>query len=152
MEPKEKKLFSEWDESLAAETVKEFEGLRLNAYQCSAGVWTIGWGHTGSEVAGMLTITRKRAEQFLAADLTRTRDYLARFISAPVTKGQFIAIVSLAFNCGGYAIARSTLVRMLNAGDARGAAEQFAQWINVRGQPNPGLINRRAREAEIFVS
>lgn len=137
--------------------LKGFEALRLNAYQCSAGVWTIGWGHTGS-VSGKpvqpgMTITEAEAEKLFTQDLAHfekaIRDALG---NTQVTPAEFDMVVSLAFNAGAETVANSTLVRKLKAGDREGAAQEFASWNKSRGRVVQGLTNRRREEAAIFRS
>lgn len=137
--------------------IKEFEGLELTAYRCPAGIWTIGWGHTGPDVRPGLTITGARAEELLAADLREFEAGVARL--APVASdNQFSALVSFAFNVGldedGDSIAEglgdSTLLRKHNAGDFEGAARQFAKWNTAKGHVLPGLSRRRAMEAGLY--
>ncbi len=132
------------------ELTREFEGLRLEAYQDSAGVWTVGYGHTGAEVHGGLTITRDQAEEFLRGDLEKAAAAVRRLIKVEVTQGQFDALVDFAFNLGAGRLASSTLLRELNAGNGVGAAEQFARWSCAGGAVLPGLLRRRRAEAARF--
>lgn len=136
------------DEGLAL--IKRWEGLRLQAYLCPAGVWTIGYGHTGPDVTPGLVITEAYAEALLRQDLRTFEDGVSRLVTAPLTDNQFSALVSLAFNIGLGAFARSTLLRKLNAGDYAGAQAQFHVWNKAGGKVLPGLVNRRAGEAALF--
>lgn len=140
-----------------AAIIKEFEGLRLTAYLCPAGVWTIGWGHTGPDVKPGLVITHERAEELFADDLQEFEAGVARL--APVASdNQFSALVSFAFNVGldedGDSLAEglgdSTLLRKHNAGDFEGAAREFAKWNTAKGHVLPGLSRRRAMEAALY--
>lgn len=120
--------------------------------------WTIGYGSTGADPfnGGRIrkgTIwTRQQAEQ-------RFRDHLAQFeadvaamIQRPTTQGQFDALVSLAYNIGVEALRKSTLLRLHNAGDFGGAAEQFERWNRAGGRVMAGLTRRRAAEARMYTS
>lgn len=137
--------------------IKHFEGLALKAYKCPAGVWTIGYGHTGPDVVPGLVITEARADALLAADLARFEAGVARL--APVTTdNQFSALVSFAFNVGldedddtiTEGLGDSTLLRKHNAGDYEGAAREFAKWNKANGVVLSGLDRRRAMEADLY--
>lgn len=137
--------------------IKEFEGLRLNAYLCPAQVWTIGWGHTGPDVKRGMVISEGRAEQLLRDDLDRFEAAVQRLASV-VTDNQFSAMVSFAFNVGededadtiAEGLGDSTLLRKHNAGDFAGAAREFAKWNKAAGKVLPGLTRRRAMEAALY--
>lgn len=129
--------------------IKEFEGLYLKAYRCPAGVPTIGYGHTAGVVMGQ-TITKQQADDYLRRDVRQFERAVARLVSVPLTQGQFDALVSFAFNLGEGALAQSTLLRLLNAGDYAGAAAQFDRWNKAGGRVLPGLVRRRAAERALF--
>ena len=106
--------------------IKEFEGCRLTAYKCPAGVWTIGFGHTGT-VDGKLigkgmTITAAKATELLKKDLAEFEAAVNGCVTVPITQNMFDALVSFSFNVGAGALRRSTLLRKLNAKDYEGAA------------------------------
>jgi lysozyme len=112
--------------------IKAHEGLRLEAYPdpgTGDKPWTIGYGHTGPDVVPGLRITAERAEELLRADVARFEAAVTRLVTVPLSQPQFDALVSFAFNTGEGALARSTLLRMLNAGDYAGAGEQFDKWV-----------------------
>ena len=134
--------------------IKGFEALRLVAYPdpgTGGKPWTIGWGHTKGVKQGDC-ITQEQAEQFLSDDLAVFELTANSAIKRPMTQNQFDAMVSLAFNIGGSAFAGSTLVKKFNAGDAKGAADEFPKWKNSGGKVMPGLVKRRAAERETFLS
>ncbi|ENI1055666.1 MULTISPECIES: lysozyme [Serratia] len=136
------------------EFIKGFEQLRLKAYPdpgTGGKPWTIGWGHTKGVKQGD-RITQEQAEQFLSDDLAVFELTVNSAIKRPMTQNQFDAMVSLAFNIGGSAFAGSTLVKKFNAGDAKGAADEFPKWKNSGGKVMPGLVKRRAAEREVFLS
>ena len=128
--------------------IKRSEGCRLTAYKCPAGVWTIGFGHTATAKPGM-TITQAQADELLASDLARFEDGVAK-ICKVATDNQFAAMVSLAFNIGLEAFRTSTLCRKHNEGDYAGARAEFARWNRGGGKVLPGLVTRRADEAELY--
>jgi len=135
---------------LGIEAIKQFEGCVLGTYRCAAGVQTIGYGHTGSDVTAGLSISRERAEALLVSDLERFERAVEGAVGRPMTQGQFDAMVSLAFNIGAEAFRKSTLVRKFNEGDTPGAGQQFVVWHKVAGQLNTGLLQRRAAELWMF--
>lgn len=131
--------------------VKNSEGCKLAAYKCPAGVWTIGYGHTGPDVKPGLVISKERAEQLLAADLAKFADGVNEICAGlSLTQGQFDAMVSFAYNLGVGALAGSTLMRLLRSGDVAGAARQFDRWNKADGKVLPGLVVRRAAERDLF--
>lgn len=131
--------------------VKDSEGLVLKAYLCPAKVWTIGYGSTGAHVKPGMVITEARAEELLREDLTRFEKAVAE--AAPdATDNQFAAMVSLAFNIGIAAFLKSTVLRKHKAGDHHGAAEAFKLWNKGGGKVLPGLVTRRAKEAQLYRS
>ena len=135
--------------------IKSFEGLKLEAYRCPAGVWTIGWGHTASVQPGD-QITEERAEALLAEDVARVARDLPKVVHVPITQGQCDALVSLCFNLRGGpqglpAIA-PRLVAKLNAGDYTGAAGEMLDIDRANGQVLPGLAHRREAEQAVFLN
>lgn len=132
------------------EALKQYEGLSLTAYRDSGGVWTIGYGSTRDVREGM-RISQAEADQRFLADTEWAQAAVRTDVVVPITQPQFDALVSLAYNIGAGAFAKSTLVRLLNAGDYRGAAEQFLVWNKVRGEVVTGLAVRRAQERAMFL-
>lgn len=135
--------------------IKHYEGLRLKAYQCRAGRWTIGYGHTHNINMGDL-ITKEQAEAFLHEDIAQVTALLNAQIKVPLTQNQYDAICSLVFNIGMTAFTTSTLLKKLNVGDYLGAASEFMKWnkatINGKRTLLPGLIKRRQAEKALFES
>lgn len=144
------------DPMIAAPFIREKEGLRLKAYRCSAGVSTIGYGHTGDVPEGQ-EITKERAEGLLKTDVRQAASYVVSAVRE-CTEGQFIALVSLVFNVGPTAFKNSRLVAKLNAGDIEGAADEFDNWVYAKNpktgkkEISLGLKARRADEKEMFLS
>ena len=141
--------------------IKEFEGLELEAYRCSAGVWTIGYGHTSAAGEPMVTpdlvITEPEADQILRHDLHDYEQAVLRSVTVPLNQSEFDALVSWTFNLGSGALSRSTMLARLNAEDRTGAAEALTWWVKATN-PNtgesvtlPGLERRRNAEAELFL-
>jgi len=126
------------------------EGLELKAYQDSVGVWTIGYGHTGSDVKRGLVITQPQAEILLAADVAWAVTAVNKAVTAPINQNQFDAMVDFTFNLGAANFTTSTLLRLLNAGDYAGAAAQFIRWNKAGGKVLAGLTKRRQAETTLF--
>jgi lysozyme len=132
------------------------EGKRLQAYLDGGGVWTIGVGHTAfrgppKPVKGMV-ITDQECDDILANDLVHFENKVNEIVKVDLNQNQFDALVSLCFNIGEGAFAKSTLVRKLNAGDYAGAADQFMVWNKDNGKTVQGLTNRRAKEKALFLT
>lgn len=132
--------------------IKMFEGLRLEPYKDSGGLWTIGIGHLIRPGEHFTRITTRQAEAILQSDLRVARGGVERVVKVPITDNQFGALVSFAFNCGTTALERSTLLKKLNAGNIKGAQDEFAKWNKVKGKVVRGLTRRRAAEAALFAS
>lgn len=142
--------------------VKQGDG-SCKAYRCPAGRWTCGWGCT--EGVGPLTHwTRDEATEALAEEMRKHERIVEKLVSVPLTQGQFDALVSFSYNTG--ALSGSTLLKHLNAGDYARAASHFMDWKKARVQgataklykvPDgtlttlPGLVTRRAAEAQLFL-
>lgn len=138
------------------DAIKKHEALRLTAYlPTKDDVWTIGYGHTKTARRGMV-ITEAQAEELLRQDLAWVEDVIDRFVKVPLTQNQRDAVGSLIFNIGGGAFSKSTVLRRLNAGDYRGAADAFLMWDKQRdrttGKMNTlrGLTRRRQEERAMF--
>lgn len=140
-----------YNPSIASDFVKRWEGRELKAYQCSAGKWTIGYGHVNGVQEGD-EISPAEAEQLLVEDLTAISDGLNRLVNVGVTEGQYIALLSLAFNIGATALKKSTLLFHLNHKRYDEAAAEFDKWIYAGGKVSEGLKRRRKAERELFES
>ena len=134
-----------------AELIKSFEGLELEAYLCPADIWTIGYGHTGNVKEGD-SITKSEAESLLDKDLQTFRNGVKRLVKVPLNENQFGALVSFAYNLGLGSLQSSTLLKMLNAGDYTGAADQFLRWNKSGGKVLTGLVRRREAERAVFLT
>ena len=143
--------FSYSDTGLAL--TKRFEGLRLEAYQDCGGVWTIGYGHTGSEIKAGQRIDGPKAESLLRIDLQAAIGCVNGSVHADVAlaQHQFDALVDFCFNVGQRHFQQSSLLRCVNGGDFDGAAREFGLWVDVGQRAIQGLVQRRAAEAALFV-
>lgn len=144
-----RKLINEWSVAPASIFIKKWEGCRLEAYRCSAGVATIGWGHTKGVQMGD-RICLNKAEKYLLDDLVEFQKGLASLVDVEVTETQFIALMSFVFNLGLGAFKGSTIRKKVNAKDFDGAVEEFGRWVYANGKIVQGLVNRRREEAEFF--
>ena len=135
--------------------IKKWEGLRLKAYLCPAGVPTIGYGHTYNVKMGQ-TISVAQAELFLDHDYQDAEEQVLSLVKVPLTENQLGALTSFVFNLGSGNLRISTLLRKLNLGDYRGAAEQFGAWNKARVNgvmvALDGLTKRRADEKNLFLA
>lgn len=129
--------------------IKQWEGLRLDAYQCDAQVWTVGYGHTATAKQGM-KISAEQAERLLYQDLALFEAAVSRAVEVKLADNQFAALVSWTYNVGVRAMQQSTLIRKLNQGDYAAVPGELARWNKVKGRPNKGLSNRRAAEAGLW--
>lgn len=127
--------------------IKEFEGCRLKAYKCPAGVWTIGYGHTMGVKQGQ-TITNSKAITFLKNDLVKFEKIVTNMVNVPLTQNMFDSLVSWAYNVGNRST--STLVRLLNKQDYKGAASQLLLWNKANNKELAGLTRRRKEEKKLF--
>lgn len=131
--------------------IKKHEGLRTSAYKCPAGVWTVGYGHTRSVKAGDV-ITEKEADNLLIQDLAAAAADVSRLVKVPLTQGQFDALCSFVFNLGAGSLMKSSLLKYVNAGDFKKAADEFEKWVYSGGRILKGLVNRRKDERQLFIS
>lgn len=129
--------------------VKKFEGCKLIAYKCPAGVNTIGYGHTLNVKLGT-EITQQEAERLLMNDLLNVGNSVTK-LTKNVTQNQFDSLVSFAYNCGVGALTYSTLLKKVNANPKdENIRLQFAKWNKVGIEPNRGLTRRRLAEWQLY--
>jgi lysozyme len=130
------------------------ESLQLEAY-LDGDVWTIGWGTTrinGKPVKAGMRITREQAIEYFNHDMAIFEQDVTKLVKVPLTNNQFSAVVSLVYNVGTTQFSKSTLLRKLNAGDYKGAADEFGRWVYDNGKILKGLVTRRQREKELFLT
>lgn len=135
--------------------IKRWEGCRLKAYRCSAGVLTIGYGHTSAagapKVVEGMVITQQTADDILVHDLVKYEAAVQKALTRSPNQHQFDACVSLCFNIGPGAFAKSSVARRFNDGNVQGAADAFLFWNKAAGRVLPGLEKRRADERQMFL-
>jgi len=136
------------------ELIKEFEGLRLKAYKCPAGVWTIGYGHTSEAGAPAVTpgmiISKENAEEILKRDMVQYEDGVRKLVKIGITQGQFDALVSFAYNAGVWRLSESTLLKRINAGRLDEVPAEFMKWTRGGGKELAGLVRRRRAEVKLW--
>lgn len=133
------------------ELIKEFEGLKLESYKCPAGIWTIGYGHTGKNIIKGMKITKKEAEDYLYNDLKIHSEYIKRLVKVEINQNQTDALISLEYNIGYNAFKNSTLLKLLNQGKYLEASKEFDKWVYSNNKKLKGLILRRKKEKELFL-
>lgn len=128
--------------------IKQYEGCRLAAYRCAAGVWTIGYGHTAGAHSGM-TITQAQADAYLQQDIAKFEGYVNNPAYVPITanlnQNQFDALVSFAFNLGA-----GNLRKLCKGRTAAQIAQAMTQYCKANGKVLAGLRRRRAAEQALF--
>lgn len=145
----------------AVELVKKWEGLMLDAYQDQAGVWTIGYGTTsatGVKVTKGMRITKEKAEELLERELEKLALQVMRKVSVDINDNELSALLSFAYNVGIGNFSKSSVLKRLNAGDRKGAADAFLMWNKItdpktkRKVVSQGLMNRRHSERALFLA
>ncbi|MGZ0299589.1 lysozyme [Citrobacter freundii] len=139
--------------------IKDFEGGSLTAYPdpgTGGAPWTIGYGWThpvdGKPIKPGMTIKQETADRLLKTGLVSYENDVLKMAKVKLTQGQFDALVSFAYNVGSRALSTSTLLRKLNDGDVRGAADEFLRWNKAGGKVLNGLTRRREAERALFLS
>jgi lysozyme len=138
-----------------ADLIKEFEGCKLKAYQCSAKKWTIGYGNTffedGTPVVAGNAITQQKAEQLFEIIADEFASKVAKLVPSHINPNQFGALVSFAYNCGIANLQKSTLLKKViaNHNDPSIKAE-FLKWNKAGGKVLAGLTRRREAEANLY--
>ena len=138
--------------SQGVEFIQQMEGFSPTPYKDGGGVWTIGYGHVIRPGESLDTITLEQGKMLLIKDLAVAEEAVTRNISVKLNEAQFCALVSFAFNVGGYALKTSTLKRVLNAGDYSGVPAQLDRWVFDNKQKIKGLVNRRKAEGDLFIN
>lgn len=127
--------------------IKHYEGCKLTAYQDVGGIWTIGFGHTGSDVWPNGSITKDRANELLEEDIEKFYK-LDEHISEVVNDNQYSALLCLAYNIGLSALLKSTLLKLVNVGESPDG--EWTKWSHVNGKIINGLLARRVAELELY--
>lgn len=135
---------------LAKTKIKEYEGCRLTAYKCPAGILTIGYGHTKGVQSGM-SITPEQADFYLNEDISLVEKQI-RENMPQLPQCQYDAVVSFVFNLGWPKFSNSTLCRKIKANhNDPSIPAEIKRWVYASGQILPGLVKRRAWEAKRYI-
>lgn len=143
--------------------IKRYEELVTHSYLCPAGILSVGWGHTGSDVKEGMIITKEEAENLLKKDLKKFEgklNYAIEHDNVTLNQNQFDACISFIFNAGFSAFIFSTLYKKLKQGDYEGASDEFLKWVYITKIDKltgerfkiklKGLETRRKSEQELF--
>jgi lysozyme len=138
-----------------SDLIKEFEGCKLKAYQCSAKKWTIGYGNTffedGTPVVAGNAITQQKAEQLFEIIANDFSAKVAKLVPSHITPNQFGALTSFAYNCGVVTLQKSTLLKKVNANhNDPSIRAEFMKWNKAGGNVLAGLTRRREAEANLY--
>jgi lysozyme len=130
--------------------IEDFEGCELTAYEDSGGVWTVGYGHTGTNVMPGETITHAEADALLQQDVAATEIEVAHLVEIVLTPNEFAALVSFQFNTG--ALGTSPGLALLNENRPQEAwDDHLCLYIHdANGNALEGLVRRRAAERALF--
>jgi lysozyme len=127
--------------------LKKFEGCKLKAYYCPAGVCTIGYGHTSAagapQVVDGMTITQADAEDILKRDIVKYEIAVMDLVKVKLTQNQFDVLVDFAYNAGVGNLKSSTMLKKVNAGDLDAVPAELMKWTKGGGKVLPGLVRRR---------
>jgi lysozyme len=137
------------------ELIAEFEGFSPTIYKDVAGYPTIGFGHLLKENEEKLFqngITKEQAYELLAKDVKEAENAIIKYVRVPLTQNQFDALVSFVYNVGSGNFQKSTLLKELNAKNYAKAADEFLKWTKAGGKEYKGLVRRRQKERELFLS
>jgi lysozyme len=129
--------------------IKKFEGCELNSYQCSANVWTIGYGHT-KEVEENNSCSLEEAEEILVADLEEFEEWVEKLVTVEMAQNEFDALVAWTFNLGPTNLRTSTLLERLNDRKFEDVPFEMKRWNRAGGVVVDGLVRRREAEALLF--
>jgi len=135
--------------------IKNFEGCKLKAYQCSALHWTLGWGLTfypdGTKVKQGDVITQERADELFDYILEDFINKVRPLIKKDITENNFSALVSFAYNVGVGNLKNSTLLKKVNTNPSDETIRaEFMKWVRAGGKELAGLKRRRKAEADLY--
>ncbi len=137
--------------------IAKHEGLRLKAYLCPAGIWTIGYGDTEYlrqfQDPSRQEITIEKARGLLINRVKVDIEFLRNATKRTLTDNQIIALLSLIFNIGRRAFSNSTLLKKLNDNIAIDLlAPEILRWNKIGNNVNSGLDKRRRIEYMLFIN
>lgn len=140
--------------SKSLDLIKEFEGLKLEAYLCPAGVPTIGYGATGSDIKLGLKWNKQQADNDLLIRVKKIADQVEAILVYKISQDELCALISFVYNLGIGSLKGSTLLKKLNSDSEESPSSEFLKWdkATVGGQliPLKGLRARRIAEMVLF--
>ncbi|EJN4070720.1 lysozyme [Salmonella enterica] len=140
--------------SQGLDLIKEFEGLKLNAYRDSGGIWTVGYGYTGivngRKINSETVLTEDRATYYLIKELDSISVNINKLITVKLNQHQYDAIMSFVYNIGINNFKHSTLLYYININEWSLAANEFIKWDKCKGKKIHGLMLRRIKEKRLF--
>lgn len=134
------------------ELTEGFEGCKLVGYPDIRGIPTVGFGHTGPNVKIGMVITHDQANTWLMDDMRHAENTVNGCVRVPLTQNEYDSLCDFVYNAGSGAFEGSTLLKLLNAGDYNGAANEFEKWDHASGKVVAGLLRRREAEQHEFTS
>lgn len=137
------------------ELIKSFEGFEKNIYKDIVGYETIGYGHLikKNEKNKFLNgINKKQGHKLLIDDIKKFEMYVKKYVNVTLNINQFSALVSFCYNLGPGALKCSTLLKKINRGEFKSAANEFERWIYAGGVKINGLLRRRRAEKKLFMA
>ncbi|MDG2527142.1 lysozyme [Caulobacter endophyticus] len=144
----------------ATVVVKRLEGFQAKPYDDNGaqpgGTWTIGYGSIRDASNQPITpsspaITEAQAVDLLLRDMLGAAKDVRLRVQGALLEYEAAALISWTYNLGGGALASSTMLRKINAGDKAAVPSEMRKWINQEGKPVLGLLRRRWAEAAIFI-
>ena len=133
------------------EIIKKYEGFSSQAYKCPAGVWTVGWGHTGRDINKDTILTREEAELMLKKDVANLQEQILFLLDDKPTTNELDALTSLCYNIGLGAFKKSRLLKRINLKEnGELIAKEWIEFNKVNGKVVKGLLRRRAEEICLY--
>ena len=129
--------------------IKKFEGCKLEAYLCSANVWTCGWGATRNVKEGD-SWSQSYADERFDGDIVEFEDYVNKYVEVPLNQNQFDALVAWVYNLGPNNLKESTMLKVLNEGKYELVPSEIKRWNKAGGEVLEGLERRRLAESMLF--
>jgi lysozyme len=141
--------------NLGIDLMHFFEGCKLEAYQCSAKVWTIGWGNTYYQDKNPVKqgdkITQNQANELFEFVVNEFAVGVEKLLTKKVNENQFSALVCFAYNVGTGNLAKSTLLKKVNANpNDPSISNEFLRWNKAGGKELLGLTRRRTAESKLY--
>ena len=133
------------------EIIKKYEGFSSQAYKCPAGVWTVGWGHTGRDINKDTILTREEAELMLKKDVANLQEQILFLLDDKPSMNELDALTSLVYNIGLGAFKKSRLLKRINLKEnGELIAKEWIEFNKAGGKIQKGLLRRRAEEICLY--